>query len=336
VKVLVTGARSMLGSALATALDARGDEVTLLQRNSAGLAMQEVLGDVTDSQVVTQACAGKDAVVHLAAKVSVVGEWSEFERVNVFGTQQLIAAARSAGVSRFVHVSSPSVAHAGEPLVGVGAKQADPDQAQGHYARSKAMAELLALRAGAPGFDVVAVRPHLVWGPGDTQLVGRIVQRANDGRLVLIDGGTALIDSTYVDNAVDALIAALDRTPDVSGESFVVSNGEPRTVAELLTRICQAVGAPVPTRSVPASVATIAGRAVEGAWSRLGRQDEPPMTRFLAEQLSTAHWFDQRHTRGALRWTPTVSLAEGFQRLANSPHSPGQSPGRAGGPEASV
>ena len=316
-KVLVTGARGMLGSAVATALDARGDEVTLLQRGSTGLAMREVLGDVTDSRVVTQACAGMDAVIHLAAKVSVVGEWSEFERVNVFGTQQLIAAARSSGVSRFVHVSSPSVAHAGEPLVGVDAEPADPDHAQGHYARSKAMAEVLALRSGAPGFDVVAVRPHLVWGPGDTQLVGRIVQRANDGRLVLIDGGTALIDSTYVDNAADALIAALDRAPAVSGEAFVVSNGEPRTVAELLTRICRAVGAPAPTRSVPASVATIAGRAVEGAWSRLGREDEPPMTRFLAEQLSTAHWFDQRRTRQLLQWTPRVTLDAGFERLAH-------------------
>jgi nucleoside-diphosphate-sugar epimerase len=155
----------------------------------------------------------------------------------------------------------------------------------------------------------------LVWGPGDTQLVGRIVERAASGRLVLINGGSALIDTTYLDNAADALVAALDRVGDISGEAFVVTNGEPRTVAELLTRICRAAGVPEPTRSVSRAVATGAGAVVERAWAAAGREGEPPMTRFLAEQLSTAHWFDQRRTRESLQWTPQVPLSEGFASL---------------------
>ena len=227
--------------------------------------------------------------------------------------------ARSHGVRRMVHVSSPSVAHFGEPLVAADATPADPEQAHGHYARSKAIAEQLALGAAGDGLAVVAIRPHLVWGPGDTQLVGRIVERAASGRLVLIDGGTALIDTTYVDNAADALVAALDRVDDVSGEAFVVSNGEPRTVAELLARICRAAGVPEPERGrCRARMASGAGAVVERAWSATGREGEPPMTRFLAEQLSTAHWFDQRRTQERLQWTPLVSLAEGFERLAAS------------------
>lgn len=305
----------MLGAGVARALAARGDAVTVLQRRPSTLGLREVLGDVADAQVVASASQGQDAVVHLAARVSVTGPWEEFERTNVGGTNALVAAARAAGVTRFVQVSSPSVAHGGAALVGAGADPADPGRARGHYARSKALAEQVALQADVPGFAVVAVRPHLVWGPGDTQLVERIVARARTGRLVLINGGTALIDSTYVDNAVDAMVAALDHAPDIHGEAFVVTNGQPRTVAELLGRICQAYGAPVPTRSVPKAVALGAGAVIESLWTTTRHDDEPPMTRFLAEQLSTAHWFDQRRTREALQWTPRISLDQGFQLL---------------------
>ena len=140
----------------------------------------------------------------------------------------LLDAAERAGVSRFVQVSSPSVAHAGSALAGVGAEPADPRRARGEYARTKAEAELLALARDSPSMRVVAVRPHIVWGPGDTQLVARIVERARAGRLPLLDGGTALIDSTYVDNAATGIRAALDRAPEAHGRAFVLTNGEPR------------------------------------------------------------------------------------------------------------
>jgi len=318
VRVLVTGASGMLGAGVARALHDRGDEVTVLQRRSAGLdGVREVLGDVTDPAAVNDAATGQDAVLHLAAKVSVTGPWAEFERVNVHGTAVLLTAAQRVGVGRFVQVSSPSVAHSGAALVGAEAGPADPLRARGSYARSKAAAERIALLADRPGFAVVAVRPHLVWGPGDTQLVERVVERARAGRLALVGGGTALIDTTYVDNAVDALVAAVDQADAAHGQALVVSNGEPRTVAEVLTRICRAAGVPPPSLGVPYPVARVAGSLVELAWSARRRTDEPPMTRFLAEQLATAHWFDQRRTREVLGWAPQVSLDEGFARLAD-------------------
>jgi nucleoside-diphosphate-sugar epimerase len=315
-KVLVTGASGMLGAATARALDAAGHTVTVMQRRASGLDLPEVLGDVTDPGVVRWACTGQDAVVHLAARVAVTGPWEDFERVNVGGTRTVLAAARDAGATRFVHVSSPSVAHAGFALVGVGAEPADPARARGHYARSKAVAERAVLAAGGDDFAVLAVRPHLVWGPGDASLVGRVVERARSGRLVLVGGGGALVDSTFVDNAADAMVAAVDRVDQLSGQALVVSNGEPRTVRELLSQICRAAGAPEPTRTVPVPVASAVGAAVDRAWGALGRDDEPPLTRFLAEQLGTAHWFDQRRTRQALGWAPRVTLDEGFARLA--------------------
>lgn len=296
-------------------LVARGDEVTVLQRRSAAREVAEVLGDVGEPSVVGRAVEGQDAVVHLAAKVDVVGPWEDFERVNVGGTVRLLETARGAGVGRFVHVSSPSVAHGGAALVAADAGAADPDATRGHYSTSKAMAEREALARAGSGFDVVAIRPHLVWGPGDTQLVGRIVERARQGRLATIGSGAALIDSTYVDNAADALVAAVDRAPVASGQALVVSNGEPRPVRELLERIVGAAGLTMPGLKVPGRVAFVGGLAVERAWSGLGRDDEPPMTSFLAEQLTTAHWFDQRRTRELLAWEPVVPLAEGFERL---------------------
>jgi len=130
-----------------------------------------------------------------------------------------------------------------------------------------------------------------------------------------VGSGTALIDATYVDNAADALLAAVDRAPNLNGRALVVSNGQPRPVAELLTRIVAAAGLPPPRIQVPARVAWAGGKAVEMVWERTGREDDPPMTSFLAEQLATAHWFDQRETRRALQWEPAVSLEEGFRRL---------------------
>lgn len=188
-KVLVTGASGMLGGATALALAARGDEVTVLQRRSSGLGLPEVLADVSDSLAVRRAVVGRDAVLHLAAKVNVTGPWADYQRVNITGTRAIVDACHATGVERLVHVSSPSVAHGGSSLFGVGAEPADPGSARGPYARSKAVAERLALAADGDRLQVLAIRPHLVWGPGDTQLVARIVQRARQGRMPLVGSG---------------------------------------------------------------------------------------------------------------------------------------------------
>lgn len=321
-RVLITGGRGLLGNAVIDDVRRRGWSVTCMQRSRSGKAdgesVRELLGDITDPQLVEEALADCDAVIHLAARVGIEGSWSDFESVNIDGTRIVLDAARSRGVRGFVFVSSPSVAHAGKPLVGAGADPADPHRARGHYSRSKAFAERLVLdQSDVPA---VAIRPHLVWGPGDTQLVGRIVERARAGRLFVIDQGTALIDTTYIDDAASAIGRSLERIcgpEDVRaplvGHALVVSNGEPRPVRDVLQAIVRAAGLRTKVRSVPYGPAYTAGGAAEALMAQRGV--EPPVTRFLVEQLATAHWFDQRETRRLLDWQPSVGLEEGFRRL---------------------
>lgn len=314
----MTGGRGLLGNSVITTAVVRGWQVHALQRHPSGVAdgesVVDVIGSVTDPASIDRAIEGCDAVVHLAARVGIEGRWREFEDVNVTGTLAVLDAASRAGVESFVHVSSPSVAHAGRALEGAGAAPADPASARGHYSRSKAMAEQLVLANG--DIPVVALRPHLVWGPGDEQLVGRIVSRARSGRLFVVDGGRALIDTTFIDNAADAIVHAVHRTanPQVRGKAFVISNGEPRPVREIVESIVRAAGVDSPIRSVPFSPAFAAGAV--GEWVGAITRREPLVTRFLVEQLATAHWFDPRPTWEALGWRPTIGLDEGMRRLA--------------------
>lgn len=323
-KVLVTGAGSMLLGGVVKELASRGDEVVCLQRREvvfdSRYRVRTVQGDIRDAAAVMSAASGCDAIVHGAALVGVTGKWNDFKSVNVGGTQNIIHAANAQKIQKLVYVSTPSVAHIGSSLVGVGATPATLHHGRALYAQSKAMAEIDALSANNEELGVVALRPHLVWGPGDTQLVGRIIERAAAGKLAMVGNGAALIDSTYIDNAISAHVAALDAVSPgavCAGQAYVISNGEPRPVAELLEGICVAAGVAFAPKKVPYRLAIVAGSFLERVWP-LVRRSEPPLTRFVAEQLGTAHWFDSRPAHQDLAWSPTVSLDEGFALLKDS------------------
>jgi 2-alkyl-3-oxoalkanoate reductase len=319
VRVLVTGATSLLARTTAEILLARGDDVVCLQRGPSTLAAEQISVDIRDAAAVQRAAAGSDAIIHAAAKVGVVGSWDDYRAINVDGTNNVLAAARAAGIERLVYVSSPSVAHGGDAIAGLGAEPPILGRKNAFYAESKAMAEQAALAANVDGLAVVAIRPHLVWGPGDTQLVGRIVDRAKSGRLALVGGGAALIDTTYITNAAESLVAALDRVRPgaaCAGRAYVIANGEPRPIRDLVAGICAAANVPFAPRVVPLAIAKVAGSVVERAWKLTRRTTEPPLTRFLAEQLGTAHWFDPRPAKDDLGWTPRITIDQGLEALA--------------------
>lgn len=328
-RVLVTGASSLIGVGVARTLAGRGDHVVCFQRRTIGELVgadnvEQQLGDVRDAAALSAAAEGCDAIIHLAARVGVVGSADDFHSVNVGGTRNAIAAAREHRVTRFVQVSSPSVAHGGEAIIGADADEPTTGRSRAWYSETKALAEIDALAAATPQLGVVAIRPHLVWGPGDTQLVGRIADRARQGRLALVGGGRALVDTTYIDNAVDALVVALDSVEPgavCSGRAYIIANGEPRPIRDLVAGICAAAGVPFEPRDVSLPAARTVGSILERVWPHLpGRvrsgEAEPPLTRFVAEQLGTAHWFDPRPAAIDLGWVPRVSIDDGLRRLA--------------------
>ena len=317
----MTGTGSLLLGGVASELLRRGDEVVCLQRRPAAFMghqnAHEVLADICDADAVALAAKGCDAIIHGAARVGVVGSQKEFYDTNVHGTENILRAAEQQSISRLVFVSTPSVAHTGASLVGAPAGQAEIGRSRSYYAESKAIAERTVLNARNSQLAVVAIRPHLVWGPGDTQLVGRIVERAKSGRLAVVGTGNALVDSTYIDNAISAHIAALDALHIGSacdGKAYVVSNGEPRTVNELMRSMCESAGVPFEPRHLSLTLGIRLGALVERLWP-LMQSSEPPITRFIAEQLGTAHWFDQRVVHNDLKWAPSVTLDEGFKQL---------------------
>ena len=310
-KVLVTGGSSLLGRSVANLLVARGDDVTCFQRSASGSRAVDVLGDIRDRAAVCAAAGSADAVVHLAALVTPKAPWTDMLAINVDGTRNALAAATG---GRFVYISSPSVAFHDQASVGVAALAADYSGSDG-YARSKALAEnVVRFESVVP---TVILRPHLVWGPGDTQLIGRIIDRARAGKLVLPDGGRSLVDTTYLDDAASGIVAGLDHCvvgDEATTKPLVITGGEPRPLRDLVASILDAAGIDQMPRSVPAPIAGFLGSVLDRVW--LG--SEPPLTHFAARQLSVAHWFDQRETRRVLGWAPSVGLDEGFARLKAS------------------
>jgi nucleoside-diphosphate-sugar epimerase len=319
-KALVTGGGGFLGGAVARALLERGDSVRILSRGDypvlRDLGVETLQGDVSDPHAVSRAVSGMDVVFHVAAKTGIWGPREEYETANVIGTRQVVNACKVKGVGRLVYTSSPSVVFNGQDMEGVDESVPYATHFEADYPATKAEAEQIALGANGPSLAVTALRPHLIWGPGDTSLVPRILARAN--RLFKVGSVPKPVDSTYIDNAVAAHLQAADRlSPDspLASRPYFISQGEPMPVWDLVNRILEAAGSPPITRTVPFWVAYAGAAAIEEVYRTFKIDREPPMTRFVVRELATSHWFDLTAARRDLGYSPAVSIEEGLQRL---------------------
>jgi len=318
---LVTGGGGFLGRAIVERLRSRGCAVRSLARGEypdlRTLGVEVVRGDLADAEVVRRACASCDVVFHAAARPGVWGPYAEYHRANVVGTRNVIDACRAAGVAKLVFTSSPSVVFDGRDMAGVDESVPYPRHYHAAYPQTKAEAERLVLAANDASLATVALRPHLIWGPRDNHLVPRIIARARSLRR--IGGANPLIDTTYIDNAADAhLLAAEGLMPGspIAGRAYFISNGEPRPLWDIVNAILAAADLPPVTRRVPLGVARAAAACMEAACSMLRIRSEPRLTRFLVEELTTAHWFNISAARRDLGYEPRVSIDEGLRRLA--------------------
>ncbi len=326
-KILVTGGGGFLGQALCRGLVDRGHEVLSFNRGHyaalAALGVGQIRGDLADAEAVRHAVAGVDAVFHNAAKAGAWGSYDSYHQANVVGTDNVIAACRANGVGRLVYTSTPSVTHrATHPVEGLGADEVPyGENFQAPYAATKAIAEQRVLAANDAQLVTVALRPRLIWGPGDQQLVPRLAERARAGRLRFVGDGTNLVDTTYIDNAALAHFQAFDHlAPDAAcaGKAYFISNGEPLPMRELLNKLLAASGAPQVEKSISFKTAYRVGAVAERLWPLLRLPGEPPMTRFLAEQLCTPHWYSMEPARRDFGYVPQVSIDEGLTRLKAS------------------
>ncbi|MGE3822335.1 MAG: NAD-dependent epimerase/dehydratase family protein [Isosphaeraceae bacterium] len=322
-QALVTGGGGFLGGAIARRLVERGDRVRSLARGDypalRAWGVETPRGDLADPGAVARAVRGMDVVFHVAAKAGIWGSAEDYRRANVEGTRNVIEACRNAGVKTLVYTSSPCVVFNGRDMEGADESAPYPSHFDASYPATKAEAERLVLAANGPELATVALRPHLIWGPGDHHLVPRILARARAGRLRRIGRGDPRIDATYVDNAADAHLLAADRLEPgspIAGRAYFIAQGEPVPLWDLVDGILAAAGLPPVTRSLPLSVASVAAVLCETVYGALRVRSEPPLTRFMVRELATSHWFDLTAARRDLGYAPRVSTAEGLVRLA--------------------
>ena len=323
-KALVTGAGGFLGLYIVEQLVARGDRVRGFCRGSYpaldALGVETIQGDVRDREKVLTACRGMDAVFHVAAVAGMGGPWKHYYQINTLGTRHVLAACREHGVRRLIYTSSPSVTFDGVDQEGVGESAPYPGRWLAHYPHSKALAEQDVLAAaGTDGLQTCSLRPHLIWGPRDRHLIPKLIARAKSGRLRRVGDGKNLVDIVYVENAARAHLQAADSlTPQskVSGRAYFISQGEPVNCWDWINEILGLAGMEPVGKSISLSAARKIGTVCEALWSIARLRSDPPMTRFLAAQLATSHFFDISRARQDFGYQPAISTTEGMSRLA--------------------
>ncbi len=321
-RALVTGGGGFLGGRIARMLHERGDDVTVFGRSAyahmTAIGIRCVQGDVRDADAVRRACTGIDVIFHAAALPGIWGPEQLYYQINTAGTENVIRAAQACGVGRLIYTSSPSVVLGSAPVRGGDESLPYPGRYLAPYPRTKALAERSVLAANSGHLRTVALRPHLIFGPGDPHLLPRIVARARQRRLVRIGDGENLVDITYIDNAALAHVQAADELSSpgrCAGRAYFISQGEPVKLWSWIGEVLARIGAPPVRRRLSHGAARCAGACMEGLYRLLRIRTEPPMTRFLADQLAQDHYFDIGAARRDFAYAPAVSTPEATDRL---------------------
>lgn len=318
-KVLVTGGGGFVGSYVIERLLARGYSVRSFGRSPQphleAKGVEVICGDLASGGDVRAACVGVDAVFHVAAKAGVWGSWDSFYTPNVVGTRNVIEACRAEGVGRLVYTSTPSVVFNGEPIRGGGQELPYGRNWLCHYAHTKAIAEQEALAANRDTFKVVALRPHLIFGPGDPHLLPRVIESVKAGRLKIVGDGRNRVDVSYVDDVAAAHLSALDalESGKCAGQAYFISQGEPVELWPWLNQVLEGLGHPPLAKRISLPMAYAAGAAAECVWKVLAKNGEPPITRFVAVELAKDHYFDIGAAYQDFGYTPSHSMQEALK-----------------------
>ncbi len=320
-RVAITGGSGFIGLAVVRMLLKRKVEPVIICRHPSPeadrLGVETRLGDIRDLALLEQAFSGCDTVFHVAAKAGIWGRWQDYFSINVDGTKQVLAACRARGVANLVYTSTPSVVF--HPMGMSGVSESTPYNRTFlcHYAHTKALAEQMVLAANCHGLRTTALRPHLVWGPGDRHLLPRLLEQGRNSTLRRVGNGRNLVDLTYIDNAAHAHLLAGDNLAgpaSAAGRSYFISQGRPVRLWPWINTLFQRLGIPVVRDSISFQHAYWAGMFFEHTYRLCHINKDPPMTRFLAAQLAKPHWFNLERAQRDLGYAPLVNAAEGLNR----------------------
>lgn len=323
-KILVTGGGGFVGKAIVKMAAEKGLDCTVIGRNRypevEALGGRCLCGDIRDATFMGKAINHVDTVFHVAALAGIWGTWSEYYGINVQGTANVIAACRKNSIPHLVYTSTPSVVFNRDHIQGSDEGLPYADRFLCNYAKSKVMAEKLVLAAQDETLSTCAIRPHLIWGPGDPHLIPRLLQKGKRGQLKRVGSGANMVDISYVDNVAHAHILAghnLHTDKRAAGKAYFVSQLKPVNLWEWINELFTRVGIAPVTQSVPFSIAYAAGAAMEVVHNIWMKEQEPRMTRFLAEQLAKSHYFSCAAIERDLGYSPVVSTEDGMKNLVN-------------------
>jgi nucleoside-diphosphate-sugar epimerase len=320
-RALVTGGGGFLGRYIVEQLLDRGDEVTVLARGDypelKQLGARLIRGDLQDQEAVKQACVGMDTVFHVAAKAGYWGPWEAFYGPNVIGTRNVIDACRSQKVPKLIYTSTPSVVAGNRSRTGENESLPYPTYFENYYSQTKATAEQMVRRANDPDLLTVCLRPHIIFGPRDTQILPRLVARARAGKLIQIGDGTNRIDVTYVEDAARAHLMAADALAPqaaTAGSVYFISQDQPVVLWPWVNDLLARLGVPPVRRKISLPAARVIGGLMEFSYRILRLKGEPRLTRFLANELALSHYYDISRAKQDFGYNPHVSLEEAVTR----------------------
>lgn len=321
-KYIVTGGGGFVGKNICLHLAGQGHEVISLSRKHyPELEKQQVKSVQVDLAVLPDKllpeCCGADAVFHTAAKVQMWGRYQDFYRSNVLGTRNIIELCRRLNIPKLIYTSSPSVVADGHDLNGVDESYPYPQRYKSYYPQTKAMAEQEVLAANNTSLRTLALRPHLIWGPGDTNLVPTIIKRARTGKLLRIGAGKNIVDTCFIDDCLQAhLLAlnALESNPSSCGRAYFISQGEPVNLWQWIDQILVLNGLPALKRSLAKAPAMILAGMMESLSRLLPGNHEPLLTRFLVSEMATNHYFCIDAARKELGYEPKYGVREAMEK----------------------
>jgi nucleoside-diphosphate-sugar epimerase len=324
-RILVTGGGGFLGTSIIKELIKNPSYVvTNFSRHTyphlEDLAVPTIKGDLRKRSDVDRALSfGFDAVFHVAALAGVWGKYEDYYEINYLGTKNLLESSKANGIKKFIYTSTPSVVFNKEDLLGVDESTPYATNFLNAYSETKTMAEKLVLEMNDnQSFLTCAIRPHLIWGPGDPHLFPRIIHKGKLGKLRIVGTGENLVDIVYVDNAAKAHVLAfhhLNSQSPVCGQAYFVGQERPVNLWNFINQILNTVKVESVSKSIDVSSAYRIGWFLEKLYKVLGiNRPEPPMTRFVALNLGKSHYFSHDKAKRDFGYAPEISIEEGLKR----------------------